>query len=166
MGDSSDLSLGRILPMCISEHGTIGPQGMALLDDLFARAACPTAAKTYWMRRLHVTTARRIHAIMHTQLRGYDTPTTPATPPDDEAVQTQTCDANAWDDAGAASPRAVLPTVGQGQATPATTALRGAVVHDDDDIGHMWLDNGHAGEGGQDGRMDTSEAHDEASCNT
>ena len=39
-------------PMCISEHGTVGPHGMILLDLLFARAACPAAAKTYWMRRL------------------------------------------------------------------------------------------------------------------
>jgi len=45
---------------------------------------------TYWRRRLAVTTARRVHAIMHTQLRGYAKPVTaaPAPAPGEVAAQT------------------------------------------------------------------------------
>ena len=126
-------------PMCISEHGTVGPQGMILLDLLFARAACPAAAKTYWMRRLHVTTARRVHAIMHTQLRGYESPTAPAPQPAAEALSVQTDAANDDDGGEDDAPRVVLPLHPEGLPPDALGALRQQEVHEDDDSRHMWL---------------------------
>ena len=132
-------------PMCISEHGTVGPQGAVLLDLLFARAACPAAAKAYWMRRLHVTTARRVHAIMHTQLRGYESPTAPAPQPAAEALSVQTDAANDDDGGEDDAPRVVLPLHPEGLPPDALGALRQQEVHEDDDSRHMWLQEAVAG---------------------
>ena len=62
------------------EHGAIGPQGLDLLDLLFSKAAKGSSAalKTYWMRWLAVVTARRVHAILFGQVRGFTGSKAPA----------------------------------------------------------------------------------------
>jgi hypothetical protein len=76
--------------LLIDEAGGVGPQGAEILELICKRAPCPVAMLTYWRRRLAVTTARRVHAIMHTQLRGYAKPVTaaPAPAPGEVAAQT------------------------------------------------------------------------------
>ena len=47
-------------------------------------------------------------------------------------------------------PRAVLPVCPAGHAGPAVTTLQEATVHDDEDDGHMWLDQDRAEDGDSD----------------
>ena len=56
-------------------------------------------------------------------------------------------------------PRAVLPVCPAGHAGPAVTTLRGAAVHDDEDDGHMWLDQDRTEDrGSDDDAMDATPA--------
>ena len=72
-------------------------------------------------------------------LRGYEAPTEPAPQPATEALRTQTNAAN--DDGGGASggPRVVLPRHPEGLPAGSLGALQRQEVHEDDDSGHMWL---------------------------
>ena len=61
----------ELKPVAVSEYGTIGPQGMELVDIIFSRAHDPASMKTYMMRRLAVVTATRTHRRLHGQVRGH-----------------------------------------------------------------------------------------------
>ena len=64
----------EFVPFVLNEHGVIGPMGMEMIDNICKRAPDPVAFKTYWMRRMHATTARHVHRIMHGRVRGHVSP--------------------------------------------------------------------------------------------
>ena len=124
----------------LDEHGAIGPQGLDLLDLLFTKAAkgSSVALKTYWMRRLAVVTARRVHAILFGQVRGFTRSKAPAHQPaaDDVDGQTQ-CAQDVDDGGGGAAP----PPAAGAAGAPGAPAHRagGRVAVDDAMDGHMRL---------------------------
>ena len=61
----------ELKPVAVSEYGTIGPQGMELVDIIVSRAHDPTSMKTYMMRRLAVVTATHTHRRLHGRVRGH-----------------------------------------------------------------------------------------------
>lgn len=61
----------ELKPVAVSEYGTIGPQGMELVDTIVSRAHDPPSMKTYMMRRLAVVTATHTHRRLHGQVRGH-----------------------------------------------------------------------------------------------
>ena len=55
-------------PVAVSEYGTIGPQGMELVDIIVSRSHDPASMDTYMVRRLAVVTATPTHRRLHGQV--------------------------------------------------------------------------------------------------
>ena len=130
--------------LLIDEAGGVGPQGAEILELICKRAPCPVAMLTYWRRRLAVTAARRVHAIMHTQLRGYTKSVTAAPTPAPGEVATQTV--HAADEDAAALWRAEAGQAREGEQDGDGRDEEPQEMEEGDDY-HIWLRDPQAGFG-------------------